>query len=806
MKAVIMAGGKGSRLRPLTCNTPKPMVPLLNRPCMEYIVELLLRHGINEIGVTVQYLSEVIKNYFSDGADFGVNLHYFEETKPLGTAGSVKNAETFLDETFIVISGDGLTDFDLEKAIAFHREKGAIATLVLTRVNTPLEYGVVMTDETGRIKRFLEKPSWSEVFSDTVNTGIYILEPEVLKYFEKDVVYDFGNDLFPMLLNDGQPMYGYVAEGYWSDIGNLQQYRQTQFDMLDKKVKVRINANEVDPGIFLEDNAVIPERVKLTAPVYVGSHCSIHEKAVISEYSVLGRNNILLSGTSLQRSIVWDGSHLGSGAELQGSTICSHVQIGNSATLFEGSVIGPSCTIGAKSSVRPNVKLWPNKHVQDNSTIHTSLIWGEQMMSNLFGSHGVSGIANVDITPDFVSRLASSYGAILPQGSTIAISSSSHPFAEMIKNAITAGLHSAGIHTLDQGATISAVARATVRRLRLEGAIHVRIVNSQGEKRVLVEFMDSEGLPITKNVERKIENSFFQEDYVRSNMDRIGATRHYTHAGDDYIRNLIEDLRIEPVRNAAIKMVLQYDQNALGFLASQWIRHLNCRVMTYHSTESSTTELSQMVKNNGAEFGVYIDENGQGMVLITEEGAIVDEDLLLALKVMVLFKNKKHSTIGIPVSAPHIIETIAANLNGNVIRTKENARAMMEVCSDKKFHPLFDDLYMLSKIVEYMALEKLTLTQILNQIPQFYIVREEVPCPWSDKGRIMRTLMNLSRDKSVELVDGIKIFTDDGWVLILPDLDEPTFKIIAQSQSFQHAKSMIATYSKMIVDSYQAKA
>jgi mannose-1-phosphate guanylyltransferase/phosphomannomutase len=803
MKAVIMAGGKGSRLRPLTCNTPKPMVPLLNRPCMEYIIELLKKHRITEIGVTVQYLSEVIRNYFNDGADFGVNLRYFEETKPLGTAGSVKNAEAFLDQTFIVISGDGLTDFNLDDAIAFHREKGAIATLVLTKVQSPLEYGVVMTDDNGRIKRFLEKPSWSEVFSDTVNTGIYILEPEIFNYFEKDVVYDFGMDLFPLLLNDGQPMYGFVAEGYWSDIGNLQQYRQTQFDMMDGKVNVNITAHQVADGIFLEENAVLPEKVKITGPVYIGSNCSIAEKTVIGEYTVLGRNNMVQSGTSVHRSILWDGIHVSSGSELQGATICSHVNVGTGSTLFEGSVVGPNCTIGAKSSVRANVKLWPNKHVQDNSTVHTSLIWGEQMMNTLFGSHGVSGIPNVDITPDFVSRLASSYGAILPQGSTIGISSSAHPFAEMIKNAITAGLHSAGIHTLDQGSTISAVARSTVRRLRLEGAIHIRIVSMLGEKRVLIEFMDSEGLPIAKNVERKIENSFFQEDYVRSNMERIGATRHYTHAGDDYIRTLIEDLRLETVRTGNLKIVFQYDQNALGQLATQWIRHLNCRVMTYHSNDSSSIDLSHMVKNNQADFGVYIDENGQGMVLVDEHGTTIGEDLMLALKVMVLFKNKRNYSLGIPVSAPHIIETIATNLNGNVIRTKENARAMMEVCSDKKFHPLFDDLYMVSKIIEYMTVEKLSFSQIIQQIPQFYIVREEVPCPWSEKGRIMRMLMSETRDQSVELVDGIKIFNEGGWVLILPDLDEPTFKIIAQSQSFQHAKAMIAQYSKLILDSAQ---
>ncbi|MBR2569473.1 MAG: nucleotidyltransferase family protein, partial [Paenibacillus sp.] len=238
MKAVIMAGGKGTRLRPLTLNTPKPMVPLLNRPCMEYIIELLKRHDIHQIAVTVQYLPEVIRNHFGDGSAYGVELYYAEEDTPLGTAGSIKNAAEFLDETFIVISGDALTDFNLRQAIDYHKDKDALATMVLTQVDSPLEYGVVMTDESGRVTRFLEKPSWSEVFSDTVNTGIYVLEPEILDWIPANCSYDFSLNLFPELLSNNKALYGYVAEGYWSDIGNLQQYRKSQFDMLDGHVHV----------------------------------------------------------------------------------------------------------------------------------------------------------------------------------------------------------------------------------------------------------------------------------------------------------------------------------------------------------------------------------------------------------------------------------------------------------------------------------------------------------------------------------------------------------------------------------------
>jgi mannose-1-phosphate guanylyltransferase/phosphomannomutase len=215
MKSVIMAGGEGTRLRPLTCNIPKPMVPIVNKPVMEHIIELLRKHNLTDIAVTLQYLPNIIKNHFNDGREYDVNLKYYVEDKPMGTAGSVKNAEDFLDDTFIVISGDALTDIDLKKAIDFHFSKKSMATLVLKKVEIPLEYGVVVTDENGRITRFLEKPSWGEVFSDTVNTGIYILSPEVLKYYNKNEIFDFSKDLFPLLLKQDKPMYGYVSEDYW---------------------------------------------------------------------------------------------------------------------------------------------------------------------------------------------------------------------------------------------------------------------------------------------------------------------------------------------------------------------------------------------------------------------------------------------------------------------------------------------------------------------------------------------------------------------------------------------------------------
>ena len=239
MKAVIMAGGFGTRLRPLTCNLPKPMVPMANRPMMEHIVDLLRKHNFTEALTMLYFSPEDIRGYFKDGSKFGIEMSYLAPSGDLGTAGCVKFAEKQLDDTFIVLSADVLTDFDLSAAIQFHKDKKALATMVLTRVPNPLQYGVVIIDDENRITRFLEKPSWGEVFSDTINTGIYILEPEVLKEMEADQTTDFSKDLFPKLQAKGAALYGYVASGYWKDVGDLREYRLAHRDVLDGKVVVR---------------------------------------------------------------------------------------------------------------------------------------------------------------------------------------------------------------------------------------------------------------------------------------------------------------------------------------------------------------------------------------------------------------------------------------------------------------------------------------------------------------------------------------------------------------------------------------
>src|SRR4051794_33135066 len=272
MKAVVMAGGEGTRLRPLTSNQPKPMVPIVGKPCMEHIVELLRDHGFDEVVVTLAFMPQAIRSYFGDGEALGVKIEYSVEDTPLGTAGSVKQAEGALQETFLVISGDALCDVDLGALLDFHREKQAAVTIGLKSVDNPLEFGIVVTDEDGRVERFLEKPSWSQVFSDTINTGIYVMEPEVLRHIPPGESYDFSSQLFPLLLEMGRPLYGFVLDGYWQDIGNLDQYRQANFDALGERVRLENKGIRIRGDVWGGGGGEMHHPHAVAGPPHPGNH------------------------------------------------------------------------------------------------------------------------------------------------------------------------------------------------------------------------------------------------------------------------------------------------------------------------------------------------------------------------------------------------------------------------------------------------------------------------------------------------------------------------------------------------------
>ncbi|HWB56286.1 MAG TPA: sugar phosphate nucleotidyltransferase, partial [Gaiellaceae bacterium] len=473
MKAVVMAGGEGTRLRPLTSNQPKPMVPIVGKPCMEHALDLLRTHGLTEVVVTLAFMPQAIRTYFGDGESLGLEMDYSVEEQPLGTAGSVGLAKERLTETFLVISGDALCDVDLTALIETHRAKGAAVTIGLKSVDNPLEFGIVVTDDDGRVERFLKKPSWGQVFSDTINTGIYVLEPEVLRHIPDDRPYDFSKELFPHLLEMGRPIYGHVLDGYWQDVGTLEQYRQANFDALDGAVQLEVPGLRLRGNVWVSEEVDIDQLEPVAGPAFIGVNSRVSDGASIGAYTVLTRGVIVREGARVSRSVVDAGTYLGRSSVVEGTIIGRSCDIRDHVRIHEGVAIGDEVTIGPEASIYPGVRIYPFKEIETGAQIYESIVWEKRATKSAFGRDGATGLVNVDLTPETTVRLAAALGTALRRGSRVVASRASSDACRMIQRAVISGLTSTGVHVADLRISPAAVTRNVLKTQGLAAGVHV---------------------------------------------------------------------------------------------------------------------------------------------------------------------------------------------------------------------------------------------------------------------------------------------------------------------------------------------
>ncbi len=357
MKAIILAGGKGTRLRPLSCNTNKVMVPLLNRPFLDHIICYIRKHNICEIILTLGYLPEQIQSYFGDGSKFGVKITYLVEEFPLGSAGAAKNAEGLLNDSFIVLNGDIFTDFNLTDMMAQHRDGNAIATMALTSVDNPTIYGVVETDSQGKVTCFKEKPGWDEITTNMINAGIYILEPEILSYIPSNKFFTFERDIFPAFMGKGQVIYGYPFEAYWTDVGTPELYLKLHHDLL----------NRLDKSIKFEGESSVHPSAQIEGPAVFGKNCFIGKNVVIKGPAALGPECRIEEGASIEGAILWQKSKVGRGAKLKNCIVASNCYIAEKSEVLDDCVLGNGVVIEEGNTLAQGIRIWPGKSIGANA-------------------------------------------------------------------------------------------------------------------------------------------------------------------------------------------------------------------------------------------------------------------------------------------------------------------------------------------------------------------------------------------------------------------------------------------------------
>ncbi len=799
-----MAGGEGTRLRPLTSNQPKPMVPIVGKPCIEHIIELLRSHGFEDVVVTLAFLPQAIRSYFGNGESLGMNIEYSIEEVPLGTAGSVGMARDALDETFLVISGDALCDVDLGALVAFHKEKGAAATIGLKSVDNPLEFGIVVTDEDGRIERFLEKPSWGQVFSDTINTGIYVLEPEVLRHIPTEGTYDFSKQLFPLLLEMGRPLYGYVMDGYWQDIGNLDQYRQANFDALDEKVQLSIGGMRLRGNVWLGEGVEIDDVEELQGPAFVGNYCRVARDARVGPYTVLSNSVTLRERAQATRTVVDSSTHIGRSSLIEGAIVGRSCDIRDHVRIHEGAAVGDEVTIGSESSIMPHVRIYPFKEVETGSQVHENLIWESRAASRLFGQDGITGLVNVDLTPETSVRLAAALGTALKRGARVVVSRDSGPACRMIKRAMISGLNATGVDVADLRVSPPSVSRHVLKTQAFDAGVHVGVSHLDPEA-VFIRFYEPPGILITPSLQKEIEKNFTRQELRRVAADGVGSVSYPARVRESYAQDLLDSLDADGIRSRGFRIVVDYGYSAASFVLPLVVGPLGVESLSAHgffadesgkrpTLAEALGHTKRLVSAIGADLGAVFDSAAERLYLIDDSGSEVPVEQALLLFLRLLGANGARGKVAVPITVTSQVDLLA-DAALEVVRTPHSLADLTRAAAGDgvifagavgggyvfpEFLPAYDAMASLAKLLELLAPEQRPLSELVAELPRSTLLHRQLACPWAMKGLVMRLLNEQLAGRDLDLTDGIKLLGDGGWAQVLPDPDEPLLHLYAE--------------------------
>lgn len=718
MKAVILAGGEGTRLRPITCTVPKPMVPICGKPVIEYILELLAKHGCTEAIIAARYKKEILERRFSSGSFAGVSLGFSEENEPLGTAGCVKKAAAGIDEDFLVISGDAICDFDLSEAFRFHQQSGADATILTKRVDDPREYGLII-EENGVITDFSEKPSYINCRSDLANTGIYLLSPRVCRLIPPHEMWDFAKNVFPDMLGRGMKLMNFEAKGYWCDIGDIAAYKRCSIDLLEGRVGAALPESVSEKGA---------ENRSGTGKNLILPGTRIAESAAAGGFSVIGGNVSVGAGARLHNAIVMDGAFIGENTTLNDCIICTGARIESGAAVYENAVVGDHSVIGEDAVICGGIRVWPEKTVEKGAFVNSDRKYGVKSSVEIT-EDGIVGETNTVITPEFAGRLGCAVARITE--SYAAVSCSEENAAETIKNALLSGISSTGRQCFDCGNATLPVLSHSANLLNCDLVVHV---SSKTRTRILI--YNRGLLPLTRAQERLLENALTRGEYLSASWNNFSSINKFTGSLSLYTAAL---------------------ESRTDFTVPYRIT-LSC---IDGSAAAIYTPFLNKIGTGKTELTLTLNEKNTKAELTAENGERLDYCSMLLLAADETMRNG--GTVALPYSFPQAADLVAARYGKKILRyyaspLDDSDREARTVAAGQPF--LSDGFLLAVTVLRVLADRGLTVGEALRTLPSFSETSRfiHISCP---PQKILKKLMNGKNAETEGVVlseDGERIF------------------------------------------------
>ncbi|MFH1178038.1 MAG: sugar phosphate nucleotidyltransferase [Acidobacteriota bacterium] len=825
MIPVVLAGGLGTRARPLSARRPKPLLPVVNRPLLERTLAALAAAGFAEALILTDQDAGRIRAVLGDGAGVGLRLHYHASEQDWGTGGALcRGVATLPGDRFLVIHGDLIFALETPALVEAHERAGALVTIALTRVANPLQFGIVIIDGDGRVRRFLEKPSWGEVFSDTVNAGIYVVERSALDEAPA-TAFDFSGDLFPALLAAGAPLYGHVTDGYWRDIGDPDSYLAAHLDFFAGKLRLLPPGRLVEHAaraFWLEGEAEIEASVEIRGMVVIGEGCHILAGARLEDV-VLGAGTVIGEGAELRRSVAWEGVHIGAGAHLQGAVLGEGVTVGPGCELETGCVIADATTLGREVRVKERVKIWPAKVVEDHAVVHSNLVYADRWRTSAFEEGAFTGLTNLELTPEVAARLGAAYGTLLEPGSTILTVRDAHPASRMLRRAFVGGVGSTGVQVVDLG-----LLPVPVMRFRLEAALETGGVSFQQVQLLRgltsIRFFAAGGLDIAPALAKSLERVFVREEFRRVQHHQIGVIFEHPRLLDAYAEAYLKALPVQAIRQRRFHLVVDHAHSAAMVILPRLLAELGCEVVTLNAhtgvapepllaeeIEQAHARLGAIVTSLGADLGIWLFPGDERLVVIDRRGRRWSDMELVALVIAAtVAAQAPRGTVLLPAYAP---STFRAALEPAGYRVKEvlaTPRSLTEAAREDgvvlatagegdlifpALHHSCDALFAIGKLLELLQRAGKPAEAIADLAPAVPTAHLAIACPIERKGAVMRRFVEAAAGAEVSFVDGARIALDGEWVLLRPDRIAPQLHLHAESTDGEHAARLLERWA-----------
>ncbi|MBR5233660.1 MAG: NTP transferase domain-containing protein [Clostridia bacterium] len=762
MKAVILAGGEGSRLRPVTCTVAKPMLSLLGKPILGYIIEHLKKNGFDEIVVTTRYRSEDIESYIESLEDN--EIYCLKEESVLGTAGSVKNAAKKWNEPFLVIDGDCITDINIQKVMLYHKSIMADVTIVCSTVENPCDYGNVNLNRNGSVESLCEKPDWSHTSSDLANTGIYIVNPALLDMIPENVQYDFSVHLFPDMMNEGKRLFGYQTTDYWNDITDIKDYRNCIKDIMNHKVNISVP--ESKNGVFVADKLPNGD-FDIVPPVYIGKNVRVGMNCVIGPYTVLEDNVTVSDNTRIKKSVVGRNATVGNNCDFIGSVIGEKCVIKANTVCLEGSCIGDETIINSGSTISNNVLIWPSKIIPYRSVLTKNLRDGFNEY-DLLEDDSICGVTFSELSCERCCRLGEAI-ASSSCGGRIAIGYDRSKASKALGMALLSGLISGGSVIYDFGECFESQTAFFVSHCALDCGIYITATPKKSQIRLFGAF----GLPLSRKYEREIESRYKRSDFRRCSGVECNEIIDMSSLGEVYEGQLLS-LAGDCLSGASGNItspnpMIRQSAEKCFFLSG-------CRTAQFPSFS--------------------VDYSGKNVTAKDENGSFITKDKLFLIAA--INEIESGNDICIPFDAPVMIDNYNKENKVTVYRAGKSSMHNYPdnmISSAGRCMWAFDGLALAFRIMGIINKKKKPLCQLADEIKEPCIVSRVVAS--SVPHYRIASVLGLTVDNDSE---GIRKFTENGTVTITRTGAGRLLRIVAEAANIEAATELCDFTQHKITD------